>query len=64
MKNLMVETFDGRHAICLDRKMRAFNWVFYKHPDGQWVTLRPALPEEIRAAIKKLKDSNDEPQRG
>lgn len=37
-------------AICIDKESRFFGWVFYKHPDGQWVTLRKASDPEIRSA--------------
>lgn len=46
----MTETDDGRHAIELDATSRYFGWVFYRHPDGQWVTLRKATDAEIVAA--------------
>jgi hypothetical protein len=46
---VMVETHDGKHAVSLEEG-RYFGWVFYKHPDGQWVTLRKATEQEIEDA--------------
>ena len=37
-------------AIELDEANRAYGWVYYKHPDGQWVTLRKATSDEIYRA--------------
>lgn len=37
-------------AIELDPVNRAYGWVYYKHPDGQWVTLRKATGDEIERA--------------
>lgn len=48
--DLMVSTFDGRYAVCLDRTARFYHWVMWKHPDGHWVSERPATDAEIYAA--------------
>jgi hypothetical protein len=32
-----------------DSKHWAAGWLFYKHPDGQWVTLRRASDEDVEA---------------
>lgn len=37
-------------AIDVEKTSRSYGWVFYKHPDGQWVTLRLATPEELTEA--------------
>lgn len=37
-------------AICVDDQSNFCGWVFYKHADGQWVTLRKASEPEIRSA--------------
>ena len=29
-------------------------WLFYKHPDGQWVSLRKATDADIAAITKQL----------
>ena len=50
----MVETYNGWHAVCLDESSKQNGWVFYKHPDGHWVTERLALPVEIQNAKIKL----------
>ena len=31
-------------------------WVFYKHPDGQWVSLREATPDDI----ERLENAREE----
>ena len=36
---------------------RAKHWLYYKHPDGQWVTLRKCEPWEIMQAEDQ--DSED-----
>ena len=60
----MIETKDGRHAVCLDGG-RFHGWVFYRHPNGQWVSLRRALPSEIQNAQAAHEWANrHEPQRG
>lgn len=37
-------------GIELDQQHSAYGWVYYKHPDGQWVTLRKASGDEIYRA--------------
>ena len=46
-----IPTPDGQHALCTEGRFK--NWIFYKHPDGQWVSLRMAFEPEIRAALAK-----------
>lgn len=48
----MIETADGRHCVCIDEGSRYFGWVFYRHPDGQWATLRKATEAEMVDARK------------
>ena len=43
------QNFEPR-AIEMDPENRAYGWVYYKHPDGQWVTLRKATEEEMKLA--------------
>lgn len=63
--NGMIETADGRHAVCVNKADRFYGWVFQKHPDGQWVSMRLALPSEMNSAIlKKDWENRHEPQRG
>lgn len=38
-------------AVETDPENRAYGWVYYKHPDGQWVTLRKATPGEMGLAF-------------
>lgn len=45
---------DGEpRAVEVSPSSRYYGWVFYKHPDGQWVTLRKATKEEIEKAKEK-----------
>lgn len=37
-------------AVDVSKESRTYGWVFYKHPGGQWVTLRQATPEELKEA--------------
>lgn len=63
MSERMIETADGKHALCTEGRFQ--NWIMYKHPDGQWVSLRPALPAEIAGATQKHAwDNRHEPTRG
>lgn len=51
--SLMAEGVNQRghkRAVETDRTDRLYGWVFYKHPDGQWVTLRKATPDELAEA--------------
>lgn len=50
----MIEDNSGSFAVCLDKESRFNGWLFFKHPDGQWVTKRLALPMEIVNAQAKL----------
>lgn len=55
-------------------KGRWARWIFFKHPDGQWVSLAKIPPEdnntphksreaELLACIRDLADMVDEPER-
>jgi hypothetical protein len=37
-------------AVEVDKTSKFYGWVFYKHPDGQWVTLRQANAKELAMA--------------
>lgn len=39
-----------RRGIEMDPANRAYGWVYYKHADGHWVTLRKASLDEMEAA--------------
>jgi hypothetical protein len=41
-------------AVDADKASRTYGWVFYQHPDGQWVTLRKASAEELAAAERMV----------
>ncbi|WP_219097618.1 hypothetical protein [Pseudomonas sp. UMAB-40] len=46
----MVVTADGRNAVMVDTKNGHYGWVFFKHPDGMWVSSRKASTAELSAA--------------
>jgi hypothetical protein len=49
----MIEAWNerGEHrAVETDKANQFYGWVFYKHPDGQWVTLRKATEQELSRA--------------
>lgn len=52
INNGMIAATDGRHAVCVDKKNGHYGWVFYKHPDGLWVSLRKASEAELTQATK------------
>jgi len=43
-------------AAQLDPTHPAFGWLYTKHPDGQWVTLRKLPPQEIEVAQDQAAD--------
>lgn len=45
----MVLGVDANYAVCL-KDGDYYGWLFNRHPDGQWVTVRLALPAELEAA--------------
>lgn len=49
----MVVAGDGRHAVMVDPKNGHYGWVFFKHPDGGWVSLRKASGAEFKAAQRQ-----------
>lgn len=51
MDDILVETWDARNAVCISAGSRFFGWAFYRHADGQWVTLRKASKKELYEAI-------------
>lgn len=51
----VVEFGDGKHAVCMNPENQQYGWIYYKHADGHWVTLRRALPQEIERALNHIK---------
>lgn len=47
-------------AIEMDENNRAYGWVYYKHTDGQWVTLRKASSDEIYRAERSQAAQRDD----
>ena len=67
LETKMIEDEEGCHAVCIDKTSRFNGWLFFKHPDGRWVTKRLALPMEILRAQRKLEHLEAEagvPQKG
>jgi hypothetical protein len=64
---LLIESADGKYAVCLDPNARFKFWIMYRHADGHWVSHRPAFPVEIEAAkrqLQNLKVALDIPTKG
>jgi hypothetical protein len=34
------EVVPGQYAVGVNKEARFYGWLLYKHPDGQWVSLR------------------------
>lgn len=49
-------------AVDIDKASRTYGWVFCKHPDGNWVTLRKASSEELERAEKFSGQQRKEPK--
>lgn len=63
----MIEANHGKYCVCLDNNSKWNCWVFQRHPDGKFVSLRLAFPAEIIAAqnqLQSLKMAMDIPSRG
>jgi len=43
-------------AASLDCEARDHGWLYTRHPDGQWVTLRKLTPDEIEKAWDQAAD--------
>lgn len=41
-----------------DTKHEAAGWLLYKHPDGQWVTLRKATNDDIERLTAAMLDAH------
>lgn len=54
IESKMIEDAAGKYCVCLDKESSFNMWLFFRHPDGIWVTKRLALPIEIQMAQKKL----------
>lgn len=39
------------HAVEIDPTHKFYGWIFYQHPDGQWVSVGKAPAEEMQFAI-------------
>ncbi len=67
IESKMVETKDGEYAVNLNTNSKFWGWVMWKHPDGQWVSKRRALPNEMGNAhlrLEQLMEEADIPQKG
>lgn len=65
VRTKMIEDAEGCLCVCLDQDSRFNGWLFFKHPNGRWVTKRLALPMEIARAKAKLERLEaDIPQKG
>jgi len=41
------------HTVETDKNDRFYGWVFWRHPNGQWVSLRKATAQELAYATQK-----------
>jgi hypothetical protein len=41
-------------AICLDENSEYYGWLFYQHPDGQYVTMRKLKSWELMQAEDQI----------
>ena len=46
----MIELVGGEYAIMIDPENGHFGWIFRRHPDGQWVSVRVATEPEMYVA--------------
>jgi len=44
--------FDGNNGPALLKTWGGNPWLFYKHPDGQWVSLRQASERDVEDVLK------------
>lgn len=47
------------HAVMLDTKHKFYGWLFYQHPDGQWVSKRKLKDWELIQAVTRSNIVND-----
>jgi hypothetical protein len=47
----MIVGRDRNYAVMTDPDNGHYGWLFQKHPDGMWVSLRKALPAEMQQAL-------------
>lgn len=43
-----IQRTNGQLAFMADPKSHWFGWIFYKHPDGQWVSLQNMNMERLK----------------
>lgn len=57
MRNGLKLIYNGGYipdlAVDVDKDSRYFGWLFFKHPDGQWVTVA-----DIKAVAEQLNANN------
>jgi hypothetical protein len=49
----------GGKSDCSFRSFGGVVWLFYRHPDGQWVTLREATELDLASVIGAASDERD-----
>ena len=63
----IITTYNGKNAIDINPESNFYGWIYYKGGEGQWVSLRRALPQEVQDALRRLRDIQREldiPDRG
>lgn len=51
----LVQIYPDR-AVDLRKESKTFGWLFYRHPDGQFVSLRKIEPLELEQAYDQAAD--------
>lgn len=47
----------GREMLLVAEGESYAGWLCYKHPDGQWVTLRKATPDDLSRIEMAVRDA-------
>jgi len=58
--NGMIATAGGEYAIMTDPENGHFGWLFKRHPDGQWVSIRKVTESEMYAARQYAKKTGQD----
>jgi hypothetical protein len=57
-EGLTLLQINPERAAELRQESQWFGWLFYRHPDGQWVSLRKLDSREIEEAYEQSADMN------
>lgn len=54
----LIEDSSKKYAVEIDAGNPFYGWVFWKHPDGQYVSVRKAYDEELSQA-KRVHEADE-----